>query len=130
MANRALIHGTRSSTLADVLERVLDKGVVIAGDIRIKLVEIELLTIQLRLVVCSVERAIEMGIDWWRHDSHLSPEAPRRPLQGDRAPAPAPAPASQEQVGPPAEARIAALEQELALLRSALGLDAETPLDP
>jgi len=100
---------------------------VIAGDIRIKLVEIELLTIQLRLVVCSVERAIEMGIDWWRHDSHLSPEAPRRKLQGEQTDTPV----SQEQVDqPPAEARIAALEQELALLRSALGIDVEQPLEP
>ena len=81
---RSIAHGTRSSTLADVLERVLDKGVVIAGDIKIKLVEIELLTIQIRLVVCSVERAVEMGMDWWRHDPHLASEArhvlpPRRP---------------------------------------------------
>ncbi len=81
---RSIAHGTRSSTLADVLERVLDKGVVIAGDIKIKLVEIELLTIQIRLVVCSVERAVEMGMDWWRHDPNLATEArhvlpPRRP---------------------------------------------------
>ncbi len=63
---------TRSSSLADILERVLDKGVVIAGDIKIKLVEIELLTIQIRLVICSVERAMEMGMDWWRTDPNWS----------------------------------------------------------
>ena len=62
MSRHAITHGTKSSSLADILERVLDKGVVIAGDIKIKLVEIELLTIQIRLVVCSVERAVEMGI--------------------------------------------------------------------
>ena len=60
-----IIHGTSSSTLADVLERVLDKGIVIAGDIKIKLVEVELLTIQLRLMIASVDKAREMGMDWW-----------------------------------------------------------------
>jgi hypothetical protein len=58
-------HSIQSATLADVLERVLDKGLVIAGDIKIKLVDIELLTIQIRLVVASVEKAREMGMDWW-----------------------------------------------------------------
>ena len=56
---------TSSSSIADILERVLDMGVVIAGDIRIKLVDIELLTIQIRLVVCSIEKAREIGMDWW-----------------------------------------------------------------
>jgi hypothetical protein len=60
-----LTHSTNSTSVADLLERVLDKGIVIAGDIRIKLVDIELLTIQLRLVICSVDKAREMGIDWW-----------------------------------------------------------------
>jgi hypothetical protein len=63
------------SNLADVLERVLDKGVVVAGDIRIELVGIELLTIRLRLLVASVDRAREMGIDWWQHDPMLSSRA-------------------------------------------------------
>jgi len=58
-------HSLPSSTLADVLERILDKGLVIAGDIKIKLVDIELLTIQIRLVVASVDKAMEMGMDWW-----------------------------------------------------------------
>ncbi|WP_418960857.1 gas vesicle protein [Streptomyces tritici] len=61
--------------LADILERVLDKGVVIAGDIRVNLLDIELLTIKLRLVVASVERAKEMGIDWWEQDPALSSRA-------------------------------------------------------
>lgn len=64
-------HATDSATLADILERVLDKGVVIAGDIKIKLVDIELLTIQVRLVVCSVDKAVEMGMDWWRREPDL-----------------------------------------------------------
>ena len=62
-------HSIHSATLADVLERVLDKGLVIAGDIKIKLVDIELLTIQIRLVVASVEKAREMGLDWWTTSS-------------------------------------------------------------
>ena len=58
----------RAATLADVLERVLDKGVVIAGDIKVKLVDIELLTIQIRLMIASVDKAKEIGIDWWTRD--------------------------------------------------------------
>ena len=68
-ATRSAAHSIHSSTLADVLERVLDKGLVIAGDIKIKLVDIELLTIQIRLVVCSVDKALEMGMDWWTSNS-------------------------------------------------------------
>ncbi|MDJ1134371.1 gas vesicle protein [Streptomyces iconiensis] len=63
------------SNLADILERVLDKGVVIAGDIRINLLDIELLTIKLRLIVASVDKAKEMGIDWWETDPALSSSA-------------------------------------------------------
>ncbi|MER6096510.1 gas vesicle protein [Streptomyces sp. NPDC001728] len=61
-----------SANLADILERVLDKGIVIAGDIRINLLDIELLTIKLRILVASVDKAKEMGIDWWEHDPSLS----------------------------------------------------------
>ncbi|MFD5316581.1 gas vesicle protein [Streptomyces sp. NPDC127098] len=68
------------ANLADILERVLDKGVVIAGDIRINLLDIELLTIRIRLLVASVERAREMGIDWWEHDPALSSGARSREL--------------------------------------------------
>jgi hypothetical protein len=62
-------------SLADLLERVLDKGIVIAGDITINLLDIELLTIRLRLLVASVDKAREMGIDWWEHDPRLSGSA-------------------------------------------------------
>jgi hypothetical protein len=58
--------------LADVLERVLDKGMIIAGDIKINLLDIELLTIKLRLLVASLDKAKEIGIDWWEHDPSLS----------------------------------------------------------
>jgi hypothetical protein len=62
----------RADSLADVLERVLDKGIVIAGDIQINLLDIELLTIKLRLVVASVDKAKEIGIDWWESDPALN----------------------------------------------------------
>jgi hypothetical protein len=81
-SERAMTHACSSSTLADVLERVLDKGIVIAGDIKIKLVDIELLTIQIRLMIASVEKAKEMGMDWWMTNpeftSQADPEGPRR----------------------------------------------------
>ena len=60
------------ANLADLLERVLDKGVVIAGDIQVNLLDIELLTIKIRLLIASVDKAREMGIDWWEHDPGLS----------------------------------------------------------
>jgi hypothetical protein len=60
------------ANLADILERVLDKGIIIAGDIRVNLLDIELLTIKLRLMIVSVDKAQEMGIDWWRHDPMLT----------------------------------------------------------
>ncbi len=81
MAGRNVEHSLQSATLADLLERVLDKGIVIAGDIRIKLVEVELLTIQLRLVVCSVEKARELGLDWWSDNSALSGRAPAESIE-------------------------------------------------
>ena len=68
--------GPAPANLADILERVLDKGIVIAGDIQINLLDIELLTIKLRLLVASVDRAREMGINWWESDPSLSSSAP------------------------------------------------------
>jgi hypothetical protein len=73
------------ANLADILERVLDKGVVIAGDIRINLLDIELLTIKLRLIVASVDKAKEMGIDWWEDDPALSSRARRDELRRENA---------------------------------------------
>jgi Gas vesicle protein len=61
-----------STPLVDVLERVLDKGVIIAGDIRIKLIDVELLTIQIRLVICSIDKAREIGLDWWINNPAFS----------------------------------------------------------
>ncbi len=68
-------HTGGPSNLADILERVLDKGIVIAGDIQINLLDIELITIKLRLLVCSVDRAQEMGINWWETDPQLTGKA-------------------------------------------------------
>ena len=65
-------HRQQSTNLADILERVLDKGIVIAGDIRVNLLDIELLTIKIRLLIASVDKAREIGIDWWEHDPSLS----------------------------------------------------------
>ena len=75
MANTPQRRGARvpqSDTLADILERVLETGIVIAGDIRVNLNDVELLTIQIRLLVCSVDKADEMGIDWWKNADYLS----------------------------------------------------------
>ena len=68
-------HSIQTTNLADILERVLDKGIVIAGDIRICIADIELLSIKIRLLVASVEKAKEMGIDWWQTDPALSSRA-------------------------------------------------------
>src|SRR5260370_2830408 len=70
-------------SLADILERVLDKGIVIAGDIKIDLLDIELLTIRLRLFVASVDTAKKAGIDWWETDPALSSRAARDALRGE-----------------------------------------------
>ena len=65
-------HG-RSTGLVDVLDRVLDKGLVVAGDIKVSLAEVELLTIRIRLLICSIDKAEQIGLDWWKYDHHLSP---------------------------------------------------------
>jgi hypothetical protein len=93
------------ANLADLLERVLDKGVVLAGDIRVNLLDIELLTIKIRLLLVSVDKAAEMGIDWWRTDPELSSEAKReqQALERERE-----------------DGQLRELEQENALLRERL----------
>ncbi|MFL5310454.1 MAG: gas vesicle protein [Myxococcales bacterium] len=63
----------QASGLVDVLDRVLDKGLVIAGDIKVSLAEVELLTVRIRLIVCSIDKAQEIGLDWWKYDHHLAP---------------------------------------------------------
>jgi hypothetical protein len=82
---RSLSHAVETSTLSDVLERVLDKGIVIAGDIRVKLVDIELLSVQIRLVICSVDKAKEMGMDWWVNNPIFRREEDRETLASSLA---------------------------------------------
>jgi len=82
MPQNTVSHAVQSSTLSDVLERVLDKGIVIAGDIKVKLVDIELLSIQIRLVICSVDKAREMGMDWWVNNPIFSSQPQPNHLEG------------------------------------------------
>ncbi|MBE3042227.1 gas vesicle protein [Candidatus Bathyarchaeota archaeon] len=75
MTEQQMMHATNATNLADILERVLDKGIVIAGDIKIQIADIDLLTIKIRLLIASVDKAMEMGINWWQTDSYLSSKA-------------------------------------------------------
>ena len=71
----ATVSGT--TNLLDILDRILDKGLVVAGDVRISLANVELLTIRIRLLICSVDKAEQIGLNWWKHDPNLSAELPR-----------------------------------------------------
>jgi len=73
MASEFHLGRQQASGLVDVLDRVLDKGLVIAGDIKVSLAEVELLTVRIRLIVCSIDKAEQIGLDWWRYDQHLAP---------------------------------------------------------
>src|SRR5207253_11468170 len=73
-----------ASGLVDVLDRVLDKGLVVAGDIKVSLAEVELLTIRIRLIVCSIDKAQEIGLDWWRYDHHLAPGRNQGQLENEQ----------------------------------------------
>jgi hypothetical protein len=73
MPNELTGHTRGNAGLVDVLDRVLDKGLVVAGDIKVSLAEVELLTIRIRLMICSIDKAEEIGLDWWKYDRHLSP---------------------------------------------------------
>jgi hypothetical protein len=75
MSETKLTTSTGNSSLRDVLELVLDKGIVIVGDIQIKIADVDLLTIKIRLLVCGVDKALEMGINWWQDDPYLSSRA-------------------------------------------------------
>jgi len=85
MATPKMMHATEATNLADILERVLDKGIVIAGDIRIQLAEVDLLNIKIRLLVASVDKAMEMGINWWQQDSYLSSKAKETEIEKENA---------------------------------------------
>ncbi|WP_295540611.1 gas vesicle protein GvpJ [uncultured Thiohalocapsa sp.] len=137
---RSATHSTSSTTVADLLERVLDKGVVVAGDIRVKLVEVELLTVEIRLLICSVDKAVEMGLDWWRGNPAFDTGA--RGSAGAHAPPDAPASKAPDQIPDQAPDQIpdqapdsasaatnAAFEQRLARLEARLAQSATTPED-
>ena len=81
MTTQKLMHAMEATNLADILERVLDKGIVIAGDIKIQIADIDLLTIRIRLLVASVDKALEMGINWWQSDSYLSSKVKETELE-------------------------------------------------
>jgi hypothetical protein len=81
MAEQKMVHAIQTTNLADILERVLDKGIVIAGDIKIQLADIDLLNIKIRLLIASVDKAMEMGINWWQQDSYLSSKAKEKEVE-------------------------------------------------
>jgi hypothetical protein len=105
-ASRAAVASAQGTNLADVLERVLDKGIVIAGDIKLLIADIEVLTLQIRLVVCSVDKAREIGLDWWRGNPAFSAMEKKEPTTArveepnTRVPAPLPTPAPLPQAAP------------------------------
>jgi hypothetical protein len=77
-----LVSPNRSHGLVDILDRVLDKGLVVAGDIKINLANVELLTIQIRLLICSIDKAEQIGLNWWRTDPRLTQAGPGSALPG------------------------------------------------
>ncbi len=85
MTEQKMMHANEATNLADILERVLDKGIVIAGDIRIQLADIDLLNIKIRLLVASVDKAMQMGINWWQQDSYLSSKAKETETEKENA---------------------------------------------
>jgi hypothetical protein len=85
MADTKMIHPMEATNLADILERVLDKGIVIAGDIKIQIADIDLLNIKIRLLIASVDKALEMGINWWQSDSYLSTKATEAGIEKEKA---------------------------------------------
>ena len=80
-----IVHSIQSTNLADILGRVLDKGIVIAGDIQIKLADVELLTIKIRLLIASVDKAKEIGINWWETDSYLNTKYKESKIEKENA---------------------------------------------
>lgn len=98
------VNPTRTHGLVDILDRVLDKGLVIAGDIKINLANVELLTIQVRLLVCSIDKAEQIGLNWWRNDPRLSSSAAAARL-GE---------------GSELDARLSRIEQQLSQLAGAV----------
>ena len=82
-SERSTLITARPPGLVDVLDRILDKGLVIAGDIKVSLANVELLTLQIRLLVCSIDKAEQIGLNWWRHDPRLTATPSSPLLAGD-----------------------------------------------
>ena len=82
-----LVSPSRTYGLVDILDRVLDKGLVVVGDIKINLANVELLTIQVRLLICSIDKAEQIGMNWWRHDPRLSTPSPTAAIPQPTPPA-------------------------------------------
>ncbi len=101
-SERTSLISSRPPGLVDVLDRILDKGLVIAGDIKVSLANVELLTLQIRLLVCSIDKAEQIGLNWWRYDSNLTTRA-----------------AAAEAENTELRERVAALERELRQLSAA-----------
>ena len=101
-SERTSLITSRPPGLVDVLDRILDKGLVIAGDIKVSLANVELLTLQIRLLVCSIDKAEQIGLNWWRYDSNLTTRA-----------------AAAEAENTELRERVAALERELRQLSAA-----------
>ena len=80
-----ITHAIQATNLADILERVLDKGIVIAGDIKIQIADVDLLNIKIRLLIASVDKAMQMGINWWQQDSYLSSKAKESEIEKENA---------------------------------------------
>ena len=100
-SERTALITARPPGLVDVLDRILDKGLVIAGDIKVSLANVELLTLQIRLLVCSIDKAEQIGLNWWRYDSNLTMRAERSEAENAEL-----------------RARLAELEGEIRQLRS------------
>jgi len=112
---RQMVHSTQGSSLADILERVLDKGIVIAGDVSISIADTELLHIRIRLLISSVDKAREMGINWWENDSFLSSHAAKLEKEADIL----------RESNVQLKQRLDSMENELKLLRNRLTSDTE-----
>ena len=108
-SERSSLITARPPGLVDVLDRILDKGLVIAGDIKVSLANVELLTLQIRLLVCSIDKAEQIGLNWWRYDTNLTKRAERAEVENAEL-----------------HKRLAELEREVKQLRSPSSASAKT----
>ncbi len=111
-SERSSLISARPPGLVDVLDRILDKGLVIAGDIKVSLANVELLTLQIRLLVCSIDKAEQIGLNWWRYDTNLTTRAERAESENAEL-----------------RERLASLEREIKQLAAPM-IDAETSASP